>query len=201
MKISSLLTLCFCLFLARPGFAALNDEPDQIGVYFDEEALEVCLDVPASTEFDAYMIITNPSSVVESGLFAVCTEVPPGLEGFLLLIGRTWPGGCPPPIDTGLIEPCRLGYAVGCGHPIPPGPGGVVVMTHQYMLLAEMPVDFYLGPGIGLETPIYGGPSGEEIPLGISSGSPDLPVASINGGCTVVPVETSTFGSMKSLYR
>jgi len=74
-------------------------------------------------------------------------------------------------------------------------------MTHQYLLLMEVPVDFYLGPAPGLGNPVYSGASGEAIPLGISSGSPDLPVAQINGGCQVVPVEATTFGSLKSLYR
>lgn len=201
MKNGKFWTVWIGLLVAGSGYAAVDPDPDQIGVYFDLEAETVCREASANVPLYAYIIITNPTSDVLGSYFTVCSEVPPGFEAMLFTLPRIWPEGCPPPIDTSIIDECQLGYMYSCYEPITPGPGGVVVMTHQYMLLGDIPVDFYVGPLPGGDFPAYRGADDAIIPLGISSGSPDLPVAQINGDCRVVPVETATFGRLKGLYR
>lgn len=189
------------LTIAAAATATVDPDPDQIGVYFDLKAETTCMDVGISVPFFAYVIITNPTAEVQGFSFAICHEAPPGMEGLVFRLASSWPTECPPPIDTSIIDWCNLGHAQICYSPVPPVPGGVVVMPFQYLLLGDVPVKFYLGPTAGGEAPGYLDPDGAFIPLGISSGSPDLPVAQVNGDCSVVPVEESTFGRVKAIYR
>lgn len=197
------------LSLAAMAGATVDPDPDQIGIYFDLEAETTCIDAMPNVPFDAYFIITNPTSEVSAFAFSLCYDLPPGMEGMIFRLSQAWPSGCGIDITPVIIDECEGGIIRGCPAPLPPGPGGVVVMTEQYFLLADMTVEFRLGPtyaydnaGSIVETPPhYAGPDGEIISLGISSGSPDLPVAQVNGECQVVPVENATFGRVKGLYR
>ena len=72
------------------------------------------------------------------------------------------------------------------------------------MLLAPMGLNFYLGPysvqSVEDGLPAYVGIGNVIYPLGVSSGDPGLPVASVNG-CNAVTVEGTTFGGVKCLFR
>ena len=71
------------------------------------------------------------------------------------------------------------------------------------MLLSDFHIDFYLS---GRELNPLGGPAyfdgqGNLIPLYVSSGNFNLPVAAVNGDCRAVQTEQTTFGRLKNLYR
>lgn len=212
MKVAAmkyLLLLLFVLLFPSLAQATIDPDPDQIGVYFDLEAETSCIDADVNVPFDAYIIITNPTSEVSAFAFSLCLDVQPGMEVLIFRLSHGWPVECGIDIHPVIYDECEGGIIRGCSEPLPAGPGGMVVLTEQYMLLADMLVEFRLGPtyaydsaGSIVETPpYYAGPDEEIIPLGISSGDPALPVAQVNGDCRVVPVENATFGRVKGLYR
>ena len=78
----------------------------------------------------------------------------------------------------------------------------MVLLTRLLMTMSGDPAYLFVGPATSPSLP--GGlpvadNAGERRLLAVLSGSPDLPVALIN--CWVDRVETSNFGSVKSLYR
>ncbi|MCP4195387.1 MAG: hypothetical protein GY768_32710, partial [Planctomycetaceae bacterium] len=68
----------------------------------------------------------------------------------------------------------------------------------------EVPIEFFLVSAI-VESIADGLPAyeshGEILPLGISSGSPEVSVANVNGFCDVISNEEVSFGKIKSMYR
>lgn len=201
---TSLSVFLLLLILALPSFAVVDPDPDQIGVYFDENADITCIDMAPSTPFWVYVIITRPTSPEIHGVeFSFCPAVEPGYEGMVFRLNAMWAGGGID-ITPVIIDLCSDGAIRGFVVPIVPQQDNALVLSLQYMLLAPMTLDFHLGPfpaptfDNGL--PAYKGAGDEIIPLGVSSGDPDLPVASVNG-CNAVPVENANFGEVKALFR
>jgi hypothetical protein len=199
------LIIFLAMVAAVPAAATIDAAPDQIGVYFDLDANETCLDMGINLPFWVYVIITNPTSEEVRGVeFEFCPRTPPGLESLLFKLSTSYPSNCQP-IHTGPVEPC-IPEAFNCNSPIAPTGTNVIVMSIQYMILGLIQVEFFLGPhpqptpDDGL--PGYLGAGDEFISLGVSSGHPEMPVASINGEhCPVNAAEKSTFERLKCLYR
>ena len=187
-----------------PAIATLNPDPDEIGVYFDTNADTVCLTAAPYIPFSAYIIITNPTATEVWGIeFSMCTEIIGGSENILFRLSEIWSAGF---LDLGIIyDWCLDGRAIGFYEPVPQVGANVVLVQLQYMLLADMGVEFFLGPhpaeSIEDGLPAYLGNGNIVVPLRVSSGDPSLPVAAINGECDVVPVESKTFSGLKCLYR
>jgi hypothetical protein len=187
---------------ATPGFATVDGDFDQIGVYFDLEADQTCLSVGANIPFDAYVVLTKPSDPEVWGFeFGFRIEVPEGFEGAVLRLANT-----PACLDL-INDPTWWEGDWNCGvaSPIPFAGENIVVLTWQFMLLTpDLPMLFYVGPAdvesVNDGLPAYLGSVGI-VPLGVSSGDPGLPVAIVNGECNVVTVDGTNFGSLKSLYR
>ena len=189
--------------IATPAFATVDPDPDQIGIYFDLNADVTCIEVAPSVPFWAYVVITNPSSAEIFGVeFGLCVDTFGAGEGMLFSLGEEW-------WISVLINPvefdwCTEGVTVGSAEPLLPQGANAFVVGLQYMMLTEMSLDFYLvsTPTQSIEDglPAYLGTGDVVRPLGVSSGDPDLPVASVNG-CNAVTVEVSSFGGMKCLYR
>jgi len=189
---------------ALPGLATVDPDSDQIGIYFDYNADVTCIDMPLFLPFWAYVIVTNPTSPEIWGIeFSLCVEIFDGNEDMLLRLSEQWEGGSSsiPPFD---IDWCADGVMQGFAYPVLPQSGNTLMVSIQYMLVSDIAVDFYLGPvsnqSIPDGLPAYLEPGGLLHPLGISSGSSALPVASVNC-CNVVPAESTTFGKLKCLYR
>jgi hypothetical protein len=196
------LILLMCL-LPAVALATVDPDPDQIGIYFDLEANEACVDAVVNVPFFAYMIITNPTTEVRGLSYCLTMEFPAGGDGLLFSLEIPLPEGCHPPLNPGYPAECGPKYMFTCSGPLVPTGGNVVVRQFQFLLLADVPVNLHLGsvpPGFGAPL-AYLGPDQEWIPLGVSSGSPDLPVAQINGDCMVVETARSTFGRIKATYR
>jgi len=197
--------IAFLVFLAgTPAFSTLNPDPDEIGIYFDTSADAVCITAVPSVPFSAYLIITNPSSdEVWAIEFSMCTEIVGGDESLLFRLSETWSAGF---VDLGVVyDWCLDGRVIGFYEPVPWVGENVVLVQLQYMLLANMDVEFYLGP-YPVETiedglPAYADANNVVVPLRISSGGPGLPVAAVNGQCNVVSVESKSFSGLKCLYR
>ena len=191
------------LVLVVPGLATVDPDPNQMGVYFDSNADVTCIDVPANYPFWAHVVITNPSSAeIWSVEFSLCVETIGGGEDMLFKLSEQWSFGYvigPPESDM-----CTDGIYQGGGDPLLPQGVNAVVASFLYMQLVEMGINFYLGavPIQAIEDglPAYVGTGDAVIPLGVSSGDPGLPVASVNG-CSAVRVEGSTFGGLKCLFR
>ena len=185
-----------------PGFATVDPDPDQIGIYFDTNADVTCIDVPPSVPFWAYVVITNPSSEILGVEFSLCIEYIGGYESMLFLLSDEWWFG--PRIQPVELDWCPGGVIMGWGTPLIPQEANAVVVGLRYMLLSDMGLQFYLGPvfppSIEDGLPAYLGTGNVVLPLGVSSGDPGLPVASVNG-CNAVTVEGTTFGRMKCLFR
>lgn len=199
-----LLTAIFVLACGIPSSATVNPDPDEIGLYFDINADTVCRSVAPNVPFYAYLIITNPSSAEVRGIeFSMCTEITGGSESQLFKLSEVWSSGF---IDPAVVyDWCLDGRAIGFFDPVPQTGANVVLVRLQYMILVDMGVKFYLGPHpvetIADGLPAYLGLGDAVVPLRVSSSTPGLPVAAVNGDCDVVSVESRTFSGLKCLYR
>jgi hypothetical protein len=191
------------VLLPTAALATVDPDPDQIGVYFDLEADVTCLDALPSLPFYGYVTITNPTDEVWAASFCLEVRTPPGYEGLMFTMATIWPEPCYPPIQPVEYGDCILGGHYVCPDPITPTGDRVIVMTFHYLLLEIFPVEFYLTPADYVPYPGLGyeGAGGQWVSLGLSTGSPDLPVAQLNGDCSVVAAEAATFGRMKAMYR
>jgi len=184
--------LIACVACAVSARATVDPDADQIGVYFDLNADETCLEVDPFGQFSVYLIVTNPSATEIAGInVALC------LEGGVLQARHFWYEDWVG-IDS-YSESCHY-MSVGFMEPIPVVGSNVPLVRVDYLLLSEPEVKFYVQPyGDGpLE---YFDASSNSYPLGISSGDSDLPVAIVNGDCDVVSATGMTFDAVKSLYR
>jgi len=194
----------FVVFGFTFSSATVNPDPDEIGVYFDLNADTVCTTVGPNIPFFANLIITNPSASEVWGIeFSLCPQISGGGENLLFQLGEIWSAGfIDQPVET---DWCLDGKAIGFYEQVPQVGENVVLVRIQYMLLADIAVEFYIGPNpdetIEDGLPAYVGANGVVVPLNVSSGDPGLPVAAVNGQCNVVPVETRTFSGVKCLYR
>ena len=193
-----ILVVSFC----GTAFATLDPDSDQLGVYFDIEADVNCISVMPETLFYTYVVITKPSEAEVWGLeFHYHLTASEGAEHQLLRYGASLPPGT---LNLGLQDIWTGEYVISFASPLPGNGTNDVIVTWQFMMLEEFILDFYLGPTAtqsiedGLPAYLY---DGAIYPLGVSSGDPSLPVASVNGDCRAVVVEGATFGRLKCLFR
>ena len=195
-----LLALLIIIALAAPNAQAVVDpDPDGIGVYFDLNADITETVAMPSLPFDAYVILTNPTSAEIYGIsFSFNINVPPESEAFLFRLSYDVVFGCiAPHLD---FHPFYGDVWCGGTEPIPGSPA-VVLLRWQFMLLAPVSAEFYLGQS-NRPDPLPSAYQSEAgwVPMHVSSGDPALPVAMING-TGVVSTEATTFGRLKALYR
>jgi hypothetical protein len=186
--------------MASSAFAVVDPDPDMLGIYFDTNADDNCLTIAANVPFFAYAIMTNPTVPgVEAFEFGYENVVPVGFETLIFQLAATLPAGA---IDVGEGTPIAGNVIAGLATPVPAQPATILV-TWQYLLLAQMPVEMYLTASNPSSIP--GGlpviqAEGTLRQVGLSTGGPDFPVATINTGCAVA-TESDTWGGVKSLYR
>ena len=190
--------LIACVACALPAQATVDPDIDQIGVYFDLNADEMCLEVDPYGQFSAYLIITNPSATEIAGIsVALCAEGGAIQSGHFWY--ESWLG-----IDF-YSESCHY-MTMSFTEPIPTMGSNVPLVRVDYLFLGEPEVEFYVQPYAGAyyEDGLveYIDASNNSYPLGISSGDPNLPVAVVNGDCdAVVSATGETLGAVKSLFR
>lgn len=191
--------LIVAVLVAPAAHAVVDPDPDGIGVYFDLEADITETVVTPSVPFDAYVILTNPSRAeIHAISFSFNINVPPEAEASFFRLSYEVVFGC---IDP-LLDFHPFYGDVWCGGTEPiPGSPAVVLLRWQFMLLAPVSAEFYLGQSTLSDPPpmAYESEAGW-VPMHVSSGDPAQPVAMING-TGVVSSEATTFGRLKALYR
>jgi hypothetical protein len=193
--------LVICL-VSSSALAVIDPDPDMMGVYFDLNADENCLTVGATIPFNAYLILTNPTSSGISGYeFGLDIVVPEGMESLIFGLDNdsycmyecfpNYPGVLGGDYFVGLPGPCPAELAT-------------VLHSWRYMLLDAFPMEVYLHspstPSIPGDLPIVLTDEGHLMQIGLSTGGPNIPVATVNSDC-VVGMEEVNFGRVKALYR
>lgn len=202
-KMKSLLGLLVVCLTATSAFAVIDPDPDMMGIYFDMGADDNCLNIGASIPYFAYLILTNPTppaiTAYELGLEIL---VPDGMEGMIFRLASNV-GGIPG-FFIDKTGPLGGDYAIGLAAPIPASPA-TILHSWQYMLLGVMPVEMFIrshsAPSIPGDFPVVG--VTEEpflMQVGLSTGGPHTPVATVNTDC-VVSMEKVSFGFVKTLFR
>jgi len=193
--------LLLTLFIAGGAFAQLDPDDDGIGIYFDPCACVNCLDLPTG-DHTGYAVITHPTSEMGvAGWEATITSTGPAVVTGWELMGYSINVATrPDEFVVGLGEPLVNPYTY---------PAVVVAMFNMYIVDEGTPIEFFID-GIyfhsieDYEGPAYvdGGDYATIKPLQMIQGSPDLPVAIVNGDCSgVVATENTTFDNLKALYR
>lgn len=173
-------------------FAAIDPDRDSLGVYFDSSGNLVRINRPILTTTTVYLILMNPSGPTDG---FECTVTRTGMT--TVQVGDTYP--CPS-ID---VDGSQTGYVVGAAYPFPVNGNAMVLCSMGIMSMVPGAVEFRIGPATtpsmpgGL--PVVTG-NGVLRRCGVASGDVRLPVAIMNGGSPIF-VETSAFGTVKSLFR
>ncbi|MBT4292076.1 hypothetical protein HOD41_05240 [bacterium] len=196
----AILTLML-LSLATVAFSQVDDEVDQIGLYFDTLGYEVCITTAAPfTPITAYLLITTPSDEFgASGFECEVTTVGP-------LTASAWALNGVQPLNV-FAAPL---FAVGLGEfeLATPVMDNVILLAtlSAYVLAPTDQVSFGIknldAGSFNPPAPGYAAANnaGVLIPLGISG--LDGIVATINiDPCGVVANDDVSFGSVKALYR
>ena len=192
------------LVTALASVAMAQDRPaNRVGLYFDPVTRERCGDAIPGVAVDAYLIMDHISHTQRVLGWEMNISVVPGL----VLTGFEYAGpGGDQIVDVPLGD-------VAVSYPsqyMPPfGTDDLLLVTYHFIAPAtdEM-VEFFIGPHT---TPVHEPSpgfltlvSGQEtwVPLVVSSDSPGMPVAVLNGpDCDTVADEANTWGAVKSLYR
>jgi hypothetical protein len=182
--------------MAGTAFAQVDPDPNGIGVYFDMAGTQYCYEFLGGP-VSAYVVITNPTQ--DAGISGYECHVSYVLPAGNYDTGWTLPAG-------GLNVSTAPDFVVGMGSPLPYAPS-VVVATLGLLMFAPGCMEFYVGPANTPsipDVPLYadGLDPGLLIPLQVSSGSSELPVAQLNcGDCIVIGTEDATFGGVKAMYK
>jgi hypothetical protein len=188
-----MVVLCL-LVLKGQAPAQVDQDTDGLGIYFDTDATQYCLEYVGGWIF-AYLILTN------------CSE-PTGIAGWECRITSTIPPGNFAPgwdlygADNSSWPP---NYECGLGWVIPHAPA-MLLARQEFWINVPDAMTFYVGPVDSPSIPGYpayavGGDPGRIKPMYPVSGSYLLPVAQLNGVCVVIGTESTTFGHFKALYR
>jgi len=185
--------------LAGSAIAQVDPDPDGLGMYFDLEGVDYCLDYMGGQAF-VYLLLTNcsqPSGI--SGWEAHVTYVVPSGD---FETGWTLPAGS-------LNVSAAPDFVVGLGTPMPYAPA-LLLATYGILVFAPDQMDFFVGPCNtpslpGVPAYAAGDDPGLLVPLQPVSGSADLPVAQLNpaNGCPgdVIGTQQETFGSVKAMFK
>ncbi len=192
VKISTILVGCLAcsLFFANGARAQIDPDPDGIGIYFDMEATIVTAVAGTGDYVQAYLVGTNLShsgdidyweSHVGPDQGASVSGDPYGSYNYAM----NMPG-----------DPSWHCIALSPDPPLPAQEITLLASLDIYILDGSGPIGLYVS-GVDRYR-IFG--SADEHSMYPSSGSPDLPVATINGDAPV-PVATGTWGAVKLMYR
>ncbi len=183
------------LFACGAGGAA-RGEADHVGIYFDESALSSCATPLSNTLLNAYVVYTEPSVVEIIGF------------DFGITIREAFPQFYPGPLvmaTTGAcfdIIPNLAQVSVRCSEPIPCGAHTTLLTLSLFWItgLASLELTAAVEPSLPIAGPFVVLPDGSGMSVS-NSGA----YAIIDGGfdrCQgLLPIETSTWGAVKGLYR
>ena len=192
------LMILMCTMLASGALATVDPDPDMLGVYFDTTANINCTTQAPSVPFFAYCIATN---ITAGEIFGVefGYEILGGTGSYFRL-AEILPSGSLNVGDSSLADSGT--YIMGFSSPLPGNGANAIVATWQFLLLAPVSMEIFIGPSTPQSIP-DGLPAleigGVIVPIGVSTGLGNA-AATINTEC-VVSTEEATFGSVKALFR
>ncbi len=199
------------MLVATQACAQVDPDPDGIGVYFDQTALDNCLENPCWFScVKAYLIATNISA--------------DGMLGWECSL-RTWPDPLPVPLQVDLGFPELLvpgglnvldkfpSLAVMYSEPVGQGDPTIVLATLSTMYLGGI-IQFGIGPFVWSTPALPGGPAyvpgDDPLEWRYLHPSSDTPfydyedtylVAAIGECLCAVPAEVDSWGRVKTLYQ
>jgi hypothetical protein len=191
-----LVVLLMAMLIATSAFAIVDPDDNMMGIYFDLEADNPCIDgaAPYSTH-EIYLVLTNMVADAVYGFEAGYT-----IEGAGMVLSTAFAN--PTPIDVGSAG----NHIVGFGSPTMAGANGVTLLatlTVMYMDTAMGPLNFDLHGTIPSSIdpmyPVILLEGGVLLSVGLSAA--EGPAAQFNGGCEVVATDNVSFDGIKSLYR
>ena len=202
-----LLPLAAALALIASGPArALDPVPDVMGVYLDDQAMNLCINTSAPyTTPTAYLMIVNMSGsqmkAFECTIDMETNFAVPSFTGAWQLSG--------PGIDVGGPEDANHDkvYAVGYGTAQLPDADGNLILATRSPIVPDATnwMTFLVKPypdsqSFG-DAPGYAPDVGIAIPCLVPNGSYVIPQTYINvGDCWGAPAEPMSWGQVKSLY-
>ncbi len=199
-----LLSILILGLVGTSAFAVVDPDPDMLGVYFDENAnINSIEDQPEGESFFAYFILTKPTMSAVWGFdFGYRVVVPSGMEDRILRLGRLLPTGSTPSLDD--MSLYNGWYTIGIDPNLLTTEATVLVQW-ELMITAPIPIEFFLGASPfdyfedGL--PEIQSPSGQILPVGLSTGGPDIPVATVNLPGAPVAADNAAWGQIKAMFR
>ena len=184
------LTVGAILVCCSVAVAQVDPDPDGIGIYFDQEATVVAATGSTGEVLQAYLVGTNlsQSGNIDYWESYVCPDQGASVGGSpygSYNYAMNMPG-----------DPCWSCIALYMDPPLPAQEITLLASLGIYIEDDSVPIGLFVG---GEDRYRIDG-SLVEYPMFPSSGSPDLPVATINGEAPI-PVEPVTWGGVKALYK
>lgn len=208
MRILITIVVFFCL-LSSPAVAQPNMEDMDWPPLMTEDGFRIFFDASVEWYFggiipdpvlefwqtqpmvDAYLVLTHPTAA-QLGGYRVRSQV----VGDHILTDWEVPGE---PVSVQVVgDEIQVAYAPGFAMD-----GSPVTLIHWNLLNSPFqPVAFFLMPPDGYETPVYFDGAGSPVAANTFNGAYynyTVPVTILNGGVT--PIEESSWGRVKTLYR
>ena len=139
----TLVIVLLALALPAACAAVIDPDPDLLGIYFDTQADNNCLQVESGTPFRAYVILTNPTAgSIDAFEFGYENEFDSRHYGMLAMLGATLPAQS---VNVGSGDASGGDVIVGLATPLPTS-SAMVLVTWDLLVLEKFPVLMYLGP-------------------------------------------------------
>ncbi|MFH1845027.1 MAG: hypothetical protein ABIF77_17700 [bacterium] len=193
MKTRTLLVAACVLLTTASVSAQLDPDPDGFGIYADLGATSAHMTVPVMANFEAYLILTNPT--VGGGVFGWSCSI--GVPENVVISEWAFNG-----LHVNAATPPE--FCVGLGGAGIPTSNTVLLSTLRGAVLDSGPASFTLGSYVLCtgEFPAYapGDIRPDFVPMYPSAGWERGAVFTINGA-PPVPVDERSWGEVKALYR
>jgi len=180
----------FMLLAANFSTAQVDPDPDGIGVYFDVEATNVSTTAVTGEFVQAYLVGTNLSQSGDIDYWEAYVFPDQGAS-----VSGTPYGS----FNYAMNMPGDPSWHCVALWPEPPLPAQTITLLASLeiqVLDDSLPIGLFIRGDARYR--LYG--SLEEFPLFPSSGSPDLPAATINGEAPVA-IDPGAWGSLKAMFR
>lgn len=198
-KLNIILTIILLTIPAIATHAAIDPQPDGIGVYFDTEASALC-HAPGGT-VTCYLMLTNftgPYLIAWTCAVDIETSLPASsMQDWFVRSGIDVDD---PEDPTTWVK----GFIVGMEYFTPPAGSNVVLAERQITTLSiSDEVSFRVFPNQD-NTPActmcYVAMLGTDLPFHVVNGNTDVPQTFITSGDCVVANEAITWSQLKALY-
>jgi len=194
--------------LLAPSAGFAQEFQNRIGVYTTAGAAACSTNAVVNVPFEIYCVAINPvgATGVWTALdaFELTMTITHGAGDSMFRLSETLASGA---INVGsYVDQYNAEYACGFAAPEPIANGMVTLFKWTVMVLTPGPFRVFLSPGdpasvagmMALNLNVNG--AADTVGALPSSGAFNLPVFGINAA-DIVPVEASTFGDVKALFR